>query len=229
MKKVTVDMSAKRTIENGEVNIEAPCTCAPEQQILTSDELRCRHCRCPIPHSKDRIVELCDLVPSTFVSVTVEPHDTHSIITSRTIVSDCERIYELSGDFKSQTFMYDEKIRYDVAMRNFQDVKFECVFLNRRTFSSSGVRTCLPFLSKHGCLVDLVPGGGELVCVLKKPQRDGMSIEQFDHDNNTLLTLRFRAPHLAKVAFSMLLHKRLGNGSTWSLSKEHVKMICTFV
>jgi len=55
---VTVDMSARRTIEDGEVKIEALCTCTPEEQVLTThldDEVACRcgGCKRPIPHLED--------------------------------------------------------------------------------------------------------------------------------------------------------------------------------
>jgi hypothetical protein len=46
--------------------------------------------------------------------------------------------------------------------------------------------------------------------------RVAMSLEDFLHDNNTLLTLCFRAPHLMKVVFFILFHERLGKKSTRS-------------
>ena len=178
-------MSAQRTIENGEVNIEAPCTCTPQQQIRSSNGIRCRHCNLPIPHSKDRVVEECDLIAQTFVSISVEPYDTHSIITSRTIVSDSERIYEVSGDHNAET------ISFEVAIRNFETRDFCGVFLTQRNTSSSGEIICRPFISTHGCYVDICPGSGEFTCVLKKPG-SAMTMEQFLHDDNTRFTLRFR-------------------------------------
>ena len=133
MKKVTVDMTVKRTIENGEVNIEAACICTPEQQIRRRNSVFCGHCKRPIPQSINRVVEECDLIPQTFVSISVEPYDTHSIITSRTIVSDSERIYEVSGDHNA------EELSFDVLVTNCGTRHFRGVFLTHRNTTSSGV------------------------------------------------------------------------------------------
>jgi len=222
MKKVTVDMSAKRTIENGEVNIEAPCICTPEQQIRRDNSIFCRHCKRPIAQSDTRVVEECDLMPQTFVSISVEPHDTHSIITSRTIVSDSERIYEVSGDHDA------EKLSLEVWITNLESRIFSGVFMTNNNTESSGVVDCRSFQYSPGKYLEICPGSGEVRCVLKKPCPGARWSKDFMHDNNTLLTLRFRAPHLMKVAFCMLLHKRLGKASTWScFNKDQVQMICT--
>jgi hypothetical protein len=161
-------------------------------------------------------------MPQTFVSISVEPYDTHSTITSRTIVSDSERIYEVSGDHNA------EELGFYVLVTNCGTGHFRGVFLTHGNTTSSGVFNCNPFFFRVE-YVTICPGSGEFRCVLKKPGFD-MSMADFLHDNNTLLTLRFRAPHPMKVAFCMFLHERLGKKSTWSsLSKDQVQMICTLI
>jgi len=153
------------------------------------------------------------------VTISVEPRNTHTIIKSRTIVLDSERIYEVSGDLNS------EKLSFGIVLRNFETRDFNGVFLCDRNTESTGLVTCPPFIPFYVRGGDIYPWSGEVTCVLKKPTN-----VDFLHDKNTRLTLRFRAYNPMKVAFCMFLHQRLGKESLWShLNRDQIQMIYNFV
>ena len=226
---VTVDFRwCSRTIVEGEVKVKATCKCSAEDQSrrrpmgILHPNMWCFTCKNEIPHVNDINVKLSDFIPGTFVSVKMTP--SYASKQSMTVVSVSERQYEVSANYSTNTFEGMVKIT------NFGTKNFE--YHLQTSDKSTRVVTVSPFTSSFCFNVEMDGGSGKSTYVLKKPWVHGQSMsihDWFSNASSTLLKIDFVAAHEMRLAFCMLLHARLGKGSTWSLSKDHVQMICTFV